>query len=883
MGLGFVIIGFHSHPRRAMADEVEELSAPASINSSEGVGLASEDQEEQVSLPPSVNSNNEEPAARKACCKKNCARHFAEEQLEAWRLELHQGSHSEMQKKKFQLARGVFEANSKQRRDSGLQWIWKDQKVCRKFWEQQVQVSPNQVDKWLKLCRSGAVELPAAGPALAKPTPQLERVNVWFLEVYQLLADPLAIPGSEDHAYFYVAGDGSTGSPGRVVHESVEDVTHPLYTLSLNLDATKGRGSGPVLAARRHVNFTTLLDFYRFYQADVGEAEQVSRSTFERGYNGYWSKHLILKSPVTGNKCSTCLSLDEKRSNATSDAERFSIDQEKQAHLDCVRQDRSVNTRGNIKCADLKNFQPHRRDVGCMKIMLDGMDQQKFSIPRARRLCGTSEYGKAWKTNVHLVGAVVWGVEEQYYIMPMDVPKDSSMQCTILAKALEETRKRLKMMDEALDLPAHLIVAIDNTPREGKNQYFAQFCAFLASYLFETVEVQYMQVSHTHNELDQRFSSMASLIKRCDCLQSLEDLKTYLEQHMRPAQGRALSVHLLGNTWSFKTWFDTTGCRISGLTATRLEPNANHLWRFSRRERLEGGFIENHHDEWVSTPEHSADVCLSVKQFISSSEVSQNPEVVMPHHVHLTLSRESLSPSSLNPFTANTLVEFRKTAELVSKQPWNLLVAQAYLLGMCDRNEARAVPEPPQLSWIFSTTTPRMELAAGRTLDEAEPHNHPQPRPVQVKAKARPGPKGRAVLKRPAAAVDSAGAPARPPPASPASSRGLAAEARPEPLAASLSGAKKRPAASGTHGGCMKRPAAAALGGPPVQHEKEAAVAAITSLPDFECFGCSKCRKKSTPKIGCQECRAKAASKHDGYHKSAEGWIYRLKPPHDVD
>ena len=68
--------------------------------------------------------------------------------------------------------------------------------------------------------------------------------------------------------------------------------------------------------------------------------------------------------------------------------------------------------------------------------MLDGMDQQKFSMPRAKRLNGTAEYGKSWKSNVHVVGAIVWGIAEIYFLLPMDIPKDSSMECTLLRPCL---------------------------------------------------------------------------------------------------------------------------------------------------------------------------------------------------------------------------------------------------------------------------------------------------------------------------------------------------------------------------------------------------------------------------------------------------------------
>ena len=880
------------------------LSPPESVNS-DVAALASgeaaagntaatadlDSEEDEVSLPPSINSDGEPEEKGWQCCKRNCSSLFAEETLEAESLQQNLGTASEIQQRKFDLLRAVYNKNDEDHQKKGLQFFFQAERVCRKFWEHQRGVSPKTVDHWLKLCRAGQITLPKPGPKLGKATPQLERANLWFLEVYQLLADPLALPGSEDQ-YFFGRQEPlhSEQQPPAIVHETVSDTSHPLYGLSLNITPTKGHSSAAqVLAPRRHVNFSTLLDFFRFYCSDVAPSEQVSRTTWERGYNTFWARHLILKSPTTGNKCSVCLGLDEKRTNSTSEAERFAVDQEKMLHLETVKADRSVNTRGNLKCSDLKNFQPNFQHTGCVKIMIDGMDQQKFSMPRARRLQGASEYGKAWKTNVHVTGVVIWGVEEQYYLLPMDLPKSSSMECTILAKALDETKKRLKEIDPSYDLPCHLIVAVDNTPREAKNQYFAQFCAYLSCKHFASVQVEFLQVSHTHNELDQRFSSVASLIKRCDELQSIDQLQSYLQAHMRPAQGSSLSVHVLDNHWSFSQWFaGQTSCQLSGLTATKLQPHANHLWRFSRREILEQELIQNNHDEWALWPENPLDICMQVKQYISSPEMSQAPEVIMPYQVYQKLSKNNLAPSSLNKFAPTTLQEFRKTAELVGKPPWNLLEGQSYLLDLCERNEAGVVPKPPDLFWVFSfeSQSPRLDPVIGPALlleDLPPPENAP-PRPIRVGAK-------KMAMKRPAAGP---ALPARPIQMKrPASSTDLPAGGlanvidlevsdRPSSAAAAPSAVAKSKAAASAEaksqpspkaGGVkkMRRPAAA-VEKPPGSAD------AIRALPGFECFGCSKCRKKQTPKIGCQLCRGKAEAGQDGFHCSPEGWIYRLEP-----
>lgn len=692
----------------------------------------------------------------------------------------------------------------------------------------------------------------------------------------------------------------------------------------LSLSFLAGAGSNEQrLAGKRYVNFSSLLDFYAFYKADVTTEDQVSRSTFDRCYNRSWNKHLILRSPSGGNKCSICLRLEEERSQASNDAERLQIDMQRQQHLDICKRDRAVNVRGNLKGAELKNFQPGLRHQGFLKLMLDGMDQAKFSMPRARKLQGTSDYGKAWKANCHVVGCILWGIAEIYFLLPMDSAKDSSMQCTLVGRALDLAKKFLHSISEELDLADNLVIAIDNTAREGKNQVFAQFCAWMASQLFASVEVQFMQVSHTHNELDQRFSTMARVVKRAESIQSLDDLHGFLEQNMTPAAGRMMHVEVVKNTFHFNSWLSRmTDCQISGLTSTRKE-GANHLWRFCRREFLGQDTVECEHDHWKKDGEHPQDIIAVFKQFMSDAERSQNPQLIMPVKVWQSLKKDDLKPHHRNPLGPTTIAEFRKTALLVGSPPWQLLEAQEYLETLCLDNEAGKVDAPPELTFIFSKEgeNPRVESPDAPTLEALVLPESAPPRRVHVKSK--PGAKQKAqakakhataAKKRPAAAND---------PVAPSShgngiesEADLLAEDAAEPVvergsnrglkrpSASPSFPKKRPAANVKEDEKEPGPGpsehseaaiavateseVAAIAAEPAPMEEPSAAAtevsgadAIKRLPNFLHFGCTKCRKKQTPKIGCKECRAKADENKNGYHKSPEGWIYQLAQ--DVD
>ena len=59
--------------------------------------------------------------------------------------------------------------------------------------------------------------------------------------------------------------------------------------------------------------------------------------------------------------------------------------------------------------------------------------------------------------------------------------------------------------------PRTFFVNADNTTREGKNQHFAT-AYHVAMDKFEGYENQFLEVGHTHNEQDQRFSSVGTTL-----------------------------------------------------------------------------------------------------------------------------------------------------------------------------------------------------------------------------------------------------------------------------------------------------------------------------------------------------------------------------------
>lgn len=423
------------------------------------------------------------------------------------------------------------------------------------------------------------------------------------------------------------------------------------------------------------------------------------------------------------------------------------MDKRRSDHFTLTMQDRAVNVRGNRLASKPSNF----KDPGpesLLKLMIDGMDQAKFLLPRPRGLLGTSSFSQAWRPSQHVTGLIAFGAIEAYYVMSPDCAKDSNMNSTLVAHTLD------LLLGMGKQLPQHLLIAADNTPRESKNSHFAQFCAFLTAKLFTSCEVQFMQAGHTKNELDQRFSTVAAAINRADCLESPEDLVEWMRKEVQPAQGRHLVVELVQNTQDFRQFFYQTGVQMSGLTATKMAPNTNHVWRFTRRSTLNMP-VECEHEAWKEEEPHQDDICCVFKQYMSSPVMSQAPILMLPARVWQGLRQEQLLPSRRNAWPSNTLAEFRKTAKLVAAYPWQLFKAQQWLEQLCNDNEGNLVDAPIQLEAIW-TNAARSEVE--KPAEEQAPAPAPapprkvtvrQPKAAELKKRA----EKTAVMKRPSAAV----------------------------------------------------------------------------------------------------------------------------------
>ena len=96
-----------------------------------------------------------------------------------------------------------------------------------------------------------------------------------------------------------------------------------------------------------------------------------------------------------------------------------------------------------------------------MCIMIDGMDQAKFAIPRDPRFVKTKTSESLIRPHMHVAGTLIHGFGLLVTIADPDIPKDSNHNQECIGRALNT------VFEQVGSLPLFLHVQADNTSREG--------------------------------------------------------------------------------------------------------------------------------------------------------------------------------------------------------------------------------------------------------------------------------------------------------------------------------------------------------------------------------------------------------------------------------
>ena len=510
-------------------------------------------------------------------------------------------------------------------------------------------------------------------------------------------------------AYHYLTDTMSTPGPVCVELQSrghAELIAEWIQARDGNPLAGASAGIGSSID-RRYLSHIQLSDLFEMYQAhhvcdfdsDLG-AEALTRAKakrdcFDNTYWKNWSDLLLFKNSGHHDRCEKCADFCKQRREHPDPEERAKAHRGFQQHMQQMIDDRRVDCRltrlSEMSCSD-----EAATSEGLLHVRIDGMDQAKFRCPR--NMESSKKWAGLWRPTLHMVGVLIEGVLEMYFVMDADVPKDSNCECTCLSLALDEASKILA--ERGLNMPKYVSLKYDNTGREGKNQHVAKFEAFLqAKGHFIGVQDGNSEKGHTHDGLDQRYAVATATMGDKKLIEEPHGFCEVLEKDMQPVRGRVVRARYLEATWDWQSFFRPLEVSYTGIAASHTKPDVCHSKRFVARSEIAtvaewSGLQIETPAPFVCYEPDNRDVIMLCKQFWSSDQLAQNPIVALPYKLFETLERGPTKRLPRNTLSETSVAQFLKTAKAVTEEPWHMDRAGHYLEKFVARNQG-LLPMPP--------------------------------------------------------------------------------------------------------------------------------------------------------------------------------------------
>lgn len=210
-------------------------------------------------------------------------------------------------------------------------------------------------------------------------------------------------------------------------------------------------------------------------------------------------------------------------------------------------------------------------------IIIDGIDQAKFAWPRSS-FFESHMFDKFNRPRLHIWGVIVHGYWSFLSLSHADSFKGGSTTVELIAFVLTQLHK------QGVDLAkTHIHIQLDNTSSSNKNNTVLSFLALLTGIgLIFSAAASFLRVGHTHEDIDQWFSSLARWVRsKLMYAETLSDFQEsfvqFFKKHPRHHEKNA-KVLRFDNIRNWKSYLACMGKKIKGIAG----PSAPHLFEFSR-------------------------------------------------------------------------------------------------------------------------------------------------------------------------------------------------------------------------------------------------------------------------------------------------------------
>ena len=379
--------------------------------------------------------------------------------------------------------------------------------LCRGAYCQLLNISARTLRNYKKDILEGHLEprASAQGARGLRASPQADHADAWLHYAYWHVAEPLA-------------------DSKQVQIENAYEDDHVSETIQLSTEAVGIAGADLASYPARHLPPGKIEELFELYRSCSGE-HYASKTCFEKVYRERWRSVLTFRAEGQHARCTTCAKLSRLRLLAQTSAAKQEVRQQKEQHVERVRLDRAYYARMQRLSIESTRARPGppesaASDDSVLTLTVDGMNQAKFRLPR--NLGAVKLFEKAWRPQEHCVGVLAAGVVDAFYLLGPETKNDSNMVCTLLSHTLDVAQEKLRERGRAM--PQNMLVACDNTARENRNQWLNKWASTLMlRNLFRSVTFAFMEVGHTRNNLDQKFSVIATGLASQEVFETPED------------------------------------------------------------------------------------------------------------------------------------------------------------------------------------------------------------------------------------------------------------------------------------------------------------------------------------------------------------------------
>ena len=271
---------------------------------------------------------------------------------------------------------------------------------------------------------------------LAQMSPEQQDCEKFFFHCWSNYAMHIPTETGED------LQNAAEETPQKVEIENdlVAEIEDSQKTLVLNdFHADAAPSAALKVDGRRYLPHQTWQEFYELY---VNWSEKpCHRTSFKRHYQKTeWKNKLRIADSQQHGKCTTCEKLKMLRQKAVCETQLKQIQDAHSNHVRSVMLDRQCDSLaeqlGRDSTQVTKTGCPNLvRERALLNWTQDAMDQSKFRCPRKTTMA--KSLADAWRPQIGCHGLIFDGIGKMIFLADHDLGKDSDVQCTITARALE--------------------------------------------------------------------------------------------------------------------------------------------------------------------------------------------------------------------------------------------------------------------------------------------------------------------------------------------------------------------------------------------------------------------------------------------------------------